>query len=592
MRRFLLLLVICFLVHSCARVGSPVGGPKDTLAPRFLSSNIDTTRINVKRDIHELRLDFDEYVTLKDINKNLIISPPIKNIKRILPSNIANKFVLIQWADTLQANTTYNFNFGNSIVDNNESNILRYFNFAFSTGDKLDDLYVSGEVKDAMEIKKKTGTNENKLVVGLYQVKDTMNYKQKPYYITKVDEDGYYELNYLSPGKYRIIAFDDENGNSIYDPGKEKIGFKKEAIDIEKSISGLNLSVYPSRKPVKYSEMKEIAGGVLMTFEGHPDEVKVQSATDKLKDLKVTHRPKSDSVRIWFDAVKDNIGQETAEKLMFTHNLGPKKDSLYTVSLFYKYNKKNAMDINSDNGGGSLAPKSDFRILSNYIVDKIDPSKWVLKSDSLTTQEFTAKISETNPYLIEVKSDFVNGKKYQLTVPKETVSSFYAKNAQSKRFDFDVEKIDQFGSLEFALTNAPASSYWIQLLDSSEKVAYQKYIKGDKVKFDILKPGEYFVRILVDNNENKYWDNADFASETFAEDAYVFYKKAIVRGLWETREDWDLKDTRTLDNPKGTTPPPASENPVPPTATDEKETVKQDAKKELKSNSAILTPAK
>jgi hypothetical protein len=76
--------------------------------------------------------------------------------------------------------------------------------------------------------------------------------------------------------------------------------------------------------------------------------------------------------------------------------------------------------------------------------------------------------------------------------------------------------------------------------------------EGDKVKFDILKPGEYIVRILVDNNENKYWDEADFANETFAEDAYVFYKKALVRGLWETREEWDLKDTRTLDNPKGT----------------------------------------
>nr|WP_315027325.1 Ig-like domain-containing protein [uncultured Chryseobacterium sp.] len=593
MKRFLLLFVICFLVHSCARVGSPVGGPKDTLAPKFLSSNIDTTRINVKRDIHELRLDFDEYITLKDINKNLIISPPIKNIKRILPSNIANKFVLIQWADTLQANTTYNFNFGNSIVDNNESNILRYFNFAFSTGDKLDDLYVSGEVKDAMEIKKKTGTNENKLVVGLYQVKDTMNYKQKPYYITKVDEDGYYELNYLSPGKYKIIAFDDENGNSVYDPGKEKIGFKKEVLDVEKSISGLNLKVYPSKKPVKYSEMKEISGGVLMTFEGHPDEVKVGSATEKLKDIKVTHRPKSDSVRIWFDAVKDNIGQDTAEKLMFTHNLGPKKDSIYTVSLFYKYNKKNVMDINSDNGGGSLAPKSDFRILSNYIVDKIDPSKWVLKSDSLTTQEFTAKISETNPYLIEVKADFVNGKKYQLTVPKETVSSFYAKNTQSKRFDFDVAKIDQFGSLEFSLVNAPSSSYWIQLLDSSEKVAYQKYTKGDKVKFDILKPGEYFVRILVDNNENKFWDEADFATETFAEDAYVLYKKAVVRGLWETKEDWDLKDTRTLDNPKGVNPPQVPDTPAPPAVTEQKDTtVKQEAKKELKSNTEMITPVK
>ncbi|AZA81077.1 hypothetical protein C1637_00390 [Chryseobacterium lactis] len=592
MKRFLLLFVICFLVHSCARVGSPVGGPKDTLAPKFLSSNIDTTRINVKRDIHELRLDFDEYITLKDINKNLIISPPIKNIKRILPSNIANKFVLIQWTDTLQANTTYNFNFGNSIVDNNEANILRYFNFAFSTGEKLDDLYVSGEVKDAMEIKKKTGTNENKLVVGLYQVKDTMNYKQKPYYITKVDDDGYYELNYLSPGKYKIIAFDDENGNSVYDPGKEKIGFQKEPINIEKSISGLNLKVYPSKKPLKYQDMKEIAGGVIMTFEGHPDEVKVQSANDKLKDIKVTHRPKSDSVRIWFDAVKDNIGQETTEKLMFTHDKGPKKDSLYTVSLFYKYNKKNVMDINSDNGGGSLPPKSDFKILSNYIVDKIDPSKWILKSDSLTTQEFTAKVSETNPYQIIVKSDFVTGKKYQLTIPKETVSSFYAKNTQSKRFDFDVDKVEQFGSLEFSLSNAPASSYWIQLLDSSEKVVYQKYTSGDKVKFDILKPEEYFVRILVDNNNNKYWDEADFANETFAEDAYVFYKKAIVRALWETREDWDLKDARTLDSPKGTTPSATPQVPVPPAAAEEKETVKQEAKKEIKSENAILTPAK
>ncbi|WP_079243465.1 Ig-like domain-containing protein [Chryseobacterium indologenes] len=593
MKRFLLLFVICFLVHSCARVGSPVGGPKDTLAPKFLSSNIDTTRINVKRDIHQLRLDFDEYVTLKDINKNLIISPPIKGITRILPSNIANKFVLIQWSDTLQANTTYNFNFGNSIVDNNESNILRYFNFAFSTGDKLDDLYISGEIKDALDTKKKTGTTtaENKLVVGLYQVKDTMDYKKKPYYITKVDEDGYYELNYLTPGKYKIIAFEDENGNSMYDPGKEKVGFQKDPINFEKSISGLNLKVYPSKKAVKYVEMKEISGGVLMTFEGNPDEVKVQSLNEKLKDVKITHTPKSDSVRIWFDAAKDNVGQDANEKLIFTHNKGPKKDSAYSVSLFYRYNKKNVMDLNSDNGGESLAPKSDFKISSNYIVDKIDPSKWTLrvKGDSLTTLPFTAKISETNPYQIQVQSDFVMGKSYELTVPKETVSSFYAKNTQSKRFDFDVDKIDQFGSVEFSISNAPTTNYWIQLLDSSDKIAYQRYIKGDKIKFDILKPGEYVVRILVDNNGNKYWDEADFANDVFAEDAYIFYKKVIIRGLWETREEWDLKDTKTLDNPKGATPAvaaPAVETPPAPTE------VKQEAKKELKSQNAVLTPVK
>ncbi|AZA48147.1 hypothetical protein EG346_08040 [Chryseobacterium carnipullorum] len=585
MKRLLLLFVICFLAHSCARVGAPVGGPKDTLAPKFLSSNIDSTRINVKRDIHELRLDFDEYITLKDINKNLIISPPIKNIKRILPSNIANKYVMIQWEDTLQANTTYNFNFGNSIADNNEANILRYFNFAFSTGDKLDDLYVSGDITDALAIKKKQG--ENKFVVGLYQVKDTINYKQKPYYITKVDEDGYYELNYLTPGKYKIIAFEDENGNSVYDPGKEKIGFQKEPIDIEKSVSGLNLKVYPSKKPLKYGEMKESPGGITMTFEGNPEKVKVASINEKLQDIKVTHRPKSDSVKIWFDAVKSDVGQTANDNLKFSYDTGSKQD---TVSVFYKYNKKNAMDLESDNGGPGLAPNSDFRIKSGYIIDKISPEKWVLKSDSLTTQEFTAKISETNPYQIVIHSDFVTGKKYQLTIPKETVSSFYAKNVQSKRFDFEVEKVDQFGSLAFTLQNAPDASYWIQLLDASDKVIYSRYTKGNNVKFDILKPNEYIVRILVDNNGNKFWDEADFEKETFAEDSYVFYKKAIVRPLWETKEDWDLKDTRTLDNPKGNTPKPVE----PPKEDAPKETVTKEVEKELKSQSgnAVLTPVK
>ena len=546
MKRIFLLLIISFLVHSCARVGSPIGGPKDTLAPRFLSSNIDTTRINVRRDIKELRIDFDEYITLKDISKNLNISPPIENITRILPSNIANKYLIIQWSDTLQANTTYNFNFGNAIADNSESNILRYYNFAFSTGEKLDDLFISGEVSEAFTIKKQS-SNENKMVVGLYQLKDTMNYRQKPYYITKVDDDGYYELNYLAPGKFRIIAFDDENGNSVYDPGKEKIGFQKDTVTIEKSISGLNLKLFPSKKPFKKPELKEIPGGVLMTFEGNPTDVKVTSKNEKLQDFKVTHTPKSDSVMIWFDAVKSNIGQTVTENLKLAYQADERKDS---TSVFYKYNAKNTMVINSDNGGNLLPPKTEFKITSNYIVDKISPEKWTLKSDSLTTQNFSAKISQSNPYQILIQSDFVAGKKYQLTIPKTTVSSYYEKNSESKRFDFEADKIENYGSFIFDLTNAPTTKYWIQLLDTSEKAVYQKYTSGNTVKFDIVKPGDYIVRILVDNNDNKRWDEADFVNQVFAEDSYLYYKIAIARPLWESKEEWDLKDKRVFEGIK------------------------------------------
>lgn len=69
---------------------------------------------------------------------------------------MANKYILIQWEDTLKANTTYNFNFGNSIADNNEGNVLPYYNFVFSTGSTIDSLFISGNVDDVLRPRKRT----------------------------------------------------------------------------------------------------------------------------------------------------------------------------------------------------------------------------------------------------------------------------------------------------------------------------------------------------------------------------------------------------------------------------------------------------
>ena len=534
MKKIGFLFILNLILFSCARVGSPVGGDKDTIAPQVVGSNIDTSRVNVPRNIGELRIDFDEYITLKEINKNLIISPPIKKMKKILPSGMANKYLLIKWDDTLQANTTYSFNFGNAIVDNNEGNALKYYNFAFSTGDKIDDLYISGEVKSLIA-NKETKTEEKNLVVGLYQVKDTMNYRQKPYYITKADPDGYFELNYLSPGKYRILAFEDTNANSVFDAGKENVGFLKDEIVLDQSISGLKINLYPSKKTLKYVEMKENPGGILMTFEGNPEMVKVLSLTEKLQDYKVTHTAKSDSVNIWFDAKKQNIGIAQSENLKFSYDNGAKKD---TVSIFYRYNTKNEMTV-SNSKGSLLPPNQGFAITSNYFIDKIQPEKWTLVSDSIK-QDFTAKISENNPYEIQVKSAFKEGKKYSLTVPKETVSSFYESIPKSYRFDFEGDKTENYGTLTITIENPPTHIFWLQMLNESGDVIYSKYGKESQITFNSLKPGKYQLRILVDNNENGIWDTADFANGEFAEDVYILDKKIDIRPLWEIRETWNL----------------------------------------------------
>ena len=534
MKKIVFLFILNLILFSCARVGSPVGGDKDTIAPQVVGSNIDTSRVNVPRNIGELRIDFDEYITLKEINKNLIISPPIKKMKKILPSGMANKYLLIKWDDTLQANTTYSFNFGNAIVDNNEGNALKYYNFAFSTGDKIDDLYISGEVKSLIA-NKETKTEEKNLVVGLYQVKDTMNYRQKPYYITNADPDGYFELNYLSPGKYRILAFEDTNANSVFDAGKENVGFLKDEIVLDQSISGLKINLYPSKKTLKYVEMKENPGGILMTFEGNPEMVKVLSLTEKLQDYKVTHTAKSDSVNIWFDAKKQNIGIAQSENLKFSYDNGAKKD---TVSIFYRYNTKNEMTV-SNSKGSLLPPNQGFAITSNYFIDKIQPEKWTLVSDSIK-QDFTAKISESNPYEIQVKSAFKEGKKYSLTVPKETVSSFYESIQKSYRFDFEGDKTENYGSLTITIENPPTPIFWLQMLNESGDVIYSKYGKESQITFNSLKPGKYQLRILVDNNENGIWDTTDFANGEFAEDVYILDKKIDIRPLWEIRETWNL----------------------------------------------------
>jgi hypothetical protein len=322
----------------------------------------------------------------------------------------------------------------------------------------------------------------------------------------------------------------------VYDAGKENVAFLKEPVVLDKNISGLNLTLYPSQKAVKYVEMKEAPGGILMTFEGNPQTVNVLSLNEKLQDYKVTHKPKSDSVHIWFDAEKQDVGISASENLRFSYDDGLKKDS---VSLFYRYNTRNELTL-SNNKGNLLAPGDGFTISSNYIIDSIQPEKWTLVSDSLS-QPFTARINENNRFGVNIQSEFKEGKKYSLTVPRESLSSFYVSVPKSYRFDFEADKTENYGSLVLTLDNIPENTFWLQLLTDNNKIAYSSTGKTAVFTFNALKPGRYKARILVDNNENGIWDSADLLTDEFAEDVYILNKTIEIRPLWEIRETWDLK---------------------------------------------------
>ena len=117
--RFLFLSVLLIFVTNCARTGRPEGGPKDEDAPLFITAKPPYESVNFNKK--EIKIDFNEYITLKNLNTELVVSPPMKNPPLISPQGAPSEFIKIEIIDTLKLNTTYTFNFGNAVEDHNEA---------------------------------------------------------------------------------------------------------------------------------------------------------------------------------------------------------------------------------------------------------------------------------------------------------------------------------------------------------------------------------------------------------------------------------------------------------------------------------------
>ena len=132
-----LVLVSLILTH-CANRGTTSGGDKDVTPPVVIKSVPENFSVNF--DATEIKIYFDEYIKMKDLQRQLIISPPMDPEPEITPLGTASKFITIRISDTLLPHTTYAFNFGESIADNNEGNLFPYYKYVFSTGSYIDSL--------------------------------------------------------------------------------------------------------------------------------------------------------------------------------------------------------------------------------------------------------------------------------------------------------------------------------------------------------------------------------------------------------------------------------------------------------------------
>lgn len=520
-------LLLVFLTIGCAKRGSITGGDKDTIAPVLKSSlpKNFSTNFNGK----QIKLVFDEYVKLKNVSKQLIVSPPMKNQLEILPYT-ASKTITINIKDTLQPNTTYSFNFGQSIEDNNEANPYSQFKYVFSTGAYIDSLQLKVKVKDALELK-----TDNFVSVMLYEVNETFNdstiYKETPRYVTNtLDSLEVVTLENIKAGKYLLVALKD-NGNNKYDPKSDKIGFQKQHISIPND-TVFEVELFKEVVPFKAEKPTQITNKRwAMGYQGKAKgaKVTVKNGNDIIPTV-VTQMLKKDSLQIWMKPVKADSLQVMVEKDNY-------KTDFYIKG---KSNKADSLQI-SPEFSGNLPLRERYALSSTTPLVKFDKTKISIKNKDSLAVDFTTEYDEFNQKLyLDFKKEPLENYKIQL-LPGAMVDFFDTVN-DTLNYKATTKNLSDYGNLRLVLENAKRFPVIIELTDKDGKVKYSEYSEGNNsINFDAIEPAKYVLRIIYDDNKNKLWDTGSFMEKRQTEEVIYFPKEIDVRANWDVEQPFNLK---------------------------------------------------
>lgn len=242
---FLLLLLAGWLTQlavlpGCANIIPPAGGPRDSIAPVLLKASPGDSTRNFTGN--RISFTFDEFVEVQNVQENLLVSPLPKVIPQV--SSRLN-VVTVKLIDSLEPGTTYSFDFGNSIKDFNEGNVLKDFRYVFSTGNQIDSLELSGQVLLA-----ETGRTDSTLIVMLHtKPDDSVVIKEKPRYVTRLDGNGRFRFTNLPPKTYYLYALKDEGGMRRYQDDKQLFAFADSAILLRAGYPAQTLFAYSVKPP-------------------------------------------------------------------------------------------------------------------------------------------------------------------------------------------------------------------------------------------------------------------------------------------------------------------------------------------------------
>ncbi|MCO5724476.1 Ig-like domain-containing protein [Robiginitalea marina] len=534
-RALALVFALCALValSHCGRRGSPGGGPKDETPPVLVRAEPPNNTTGFATN--KIRLYFDEYIRLQDVQNQLIVSPPLRNQPEISPMGGASKYVEIILKDTLLENTTYTLNFGQSVVDNNEGNPYNFLTYVFSTGDYIDSLFLEGAVADAF------GRRADPFVsVMLYQADsaytDSLVYRQPPYYITNtLDSAVTFRLQNLKAGAYRLLALKDAGKNNTFDQKTDKIGFVEQTVVLPTD------SVYLLRLfreipdygvlPPSFAAANKIVFG----YNGEiPPEISLLTPLpDSVKTL-LAPQPGKDSLNLW-------ITPFSVDSLVFTLR-GPHPESrIDTFSVKPLKLARDSLRLSWE-PQRSLNFADTVFLMATLPLRSVDTAKIsMMDQDSAAIRPGIRLDTAMNRVVLDFEKE--PNKTYSFQAFPGAFTDFFGDTHDTLVARWITGSPADYGTLRLVLQGKPSFPMIVELIDQKETLARRHYLESfGEVEFTFLPPGNYRIRIIFDSNGNGKWDTGSFL-EKIQPEKVIYYPGAIdMRANWEKVETFTIQE--------------------------------------------------
>ncbi len=575
LKLFSWIFILSAIIFSCATPVGPTGGEKDEIPPIVVEYEPQNYTVNFGGD--EIIITFNEFIEVKEISQKLVVSPPMDDQPEI---DTRGKSVVIDIIDTLLPNTTYSFYFADAIVDLHEGNPIENFEFVFSTGPVLDSMQISGRLVDAY-----TQKPVKDAFVMLYKDdSDSVPIKQIPFYLSKTSEDGSFTLSNLAMMKYKIFALKDANSNYLFDLPNEKIAFSDTLItpfEVSSKNMFKTLDTITTDTLTKDTLSVEHDTTVLATaprdslilrfFKERDTTLKLTtSLIEKNKYLALGFNRPVDSVKIkalkpqwenewniteWFEEkdslllwLKDFKSDSLVIDLAADTSL---RDTL-TFTYFKKENKNqdavdekaNRLSLKAQLDGSTqllrhpLEIQFNHPVLNTYNADSLD----------LYSSEDTVRVGFEKYDLrkMRVNHSWKESMSYQLLIPDSVFTSIYGVGNDSTMVRFNTKALKDYGTFILNLkTDSTHSdvSYFIQLLSQDEKQVFESFstTKDTTVTFNLLNPGKYKLKGIVDNNRNERWDSGLYLKNEQPEKVFYYQGEIEIIGNWEVDYDWKIK---------------------------------------------------